>query len=154
MPYKYKYLFFPMIFLLVLSFVGCNQKDANLQESKEKTNIIQNTKLDGKTIISATVSKVGESMADVKKPHITYTQENSKDLQVFVDAVRRAEKVNGVMDVTAPDFQITLTFKDKTISIYLLWLGDDGGAIMNENDTHTMYTLPSDLNGILYKYVK
>ena len=136
---KPKYLFFTMIFLLVLSLVGCNQKEANLS---------------GKTIISATISRVGESMLDVKKSHITYNQQNSKELQTFVDAIKRAEKVNGVVDVPAPDYLITLTFKDKTISKYSLWLRDGGGSIMNEKDTHTIYTLPIDLIDDLNRIVE
>lgn len=123
-------------------------------ESGEKNNNIEIVELDGKTVISATISRVGESMIDVKKPHISYNQINSIELKTFVEAIQNAEKVNGVMDVTAPDYLLTLTFEDKTISKYSLWLGDDGGAIMNEKDTHTMYTLPSNLIVDLNKYIK
>ncbi len=57
---KRNYLFFTLIFLLVLSLVGCNQKEANQPNSKEKNNNIQIVKLDEKTIISAIVSRVSQ----------------------------------------------------------------------------------------------
>jgi len=126
-----------MIFFLVISLVGCNA-----------------ARLGGKTIIRATVSKVGENMLDVKKPHISYNQKNSTELATFAKAIKRAKKVDGVVDVTAPDYLLTLTFKDNTTSEYSLWLGEDSGAIMDEKDTYTIYILPSYLIAKLNKYVK
>lgn len=154
LSYKRKYLFFTMIIMLVLSLVGCNEKEANQAKSKEKNNTITIVKLDGKTIISATVSRVGKSMVDVKEPHITYNQKNSKELQTFVDAIQRAEKFQGIVDMTSPDYLLTLTFEDKTISRYMLWLRNGGGSLMNEKDSHHIYKLPKDLVDVLNKIVK
>lgn len=153
LSYKRKYLFFTTIILLVLSLVGCNEKEVNQAKSKENNNITI-VKLDGKTIISATVSRVGKNMLDIKKPHITYNQKNSKELQIFVDAIQRAEKMNGIVDMTSPDYLITLTFEDKTISKYTLWLRNGGGSLMNENDSNHIYKLPKDLIDDLNKIVK
>jgi hypothetical protein len=101
--------------------------------------------LGGQTVISATVTRVGDSMLDVKKPHISYNQENPNELQTLVDAIQRAEKRVGVFDRVSPNYLFILTFEDKTISKYLLWVGNDGGSFMNENDTHTLYRLPKEL---------
>ncbi|WP_430509149.1 hypothetical protein [Gottfriedia solisilvae] len=136
LSYKRKYLFFTSVILLVLSLVSCDEK------------------LDGKTIISASVSRVGESMLDVKKPHITYNQENSEELQTFVDAIKKAKKVSGIVDVATPGYLITLTYEDKTISNYSLWIDDAGGSIMNENDSNHIYTLRKDLIDDLNKLVE
>jgi len=62
--------------------------------------------------------------------------------------------MDGVVDVLASDYLLTLTFEDKTISKYSLWLGKNEGSIMNENDSNTMYILPSGLNADLNRYVK
>src|SRR4051794_6345684 len=118
--YKRKYLVFPMIFLLVLSLIGCIKEEVNQPKNEEKHNKIEIVKLDGKTVISATVSRVGESMLDIKKPHISYKQENSIELQTFVHAIKTAKKIDGVVDVLAPDYLLTFTFEDKTISKYSL----------------------------------
>ncbi|NRD76588.1 hypothetical protein HPT25_03665 [Bacillus sp. BRMEA1] len=93
-------------------------------------------------------------MLHVKKPHITYKQKNSKELQIFVDAIQRAEKMNGIGDVTSPDYLITLTFEDKTISKYTLWLRNEGGYLMNEMDSYHIYKLPKDLIDDLNKIVE
>ncbi|MGG0717957.1 hypothetical protein ABE096_10270 [Robertmurraya massiliosenegalensis] len=147
-------LLFTVIFSIVLSLVGCNQNESIQAKSKEENNNIHMVKLDGITILSATISRVGESMLDVEKPHITYSQENTKELQTFVDAIRRAEKINGIVDVMAPEYLLTFTFENETSSKYSLWLGMDGGSIMDEKDTHTLYTLPKGLINDLYKIVK
>lgn len=142
-----------MIFLFVLSLIGCNEKEVNQPNSGENNNKIQ---LAGKTVLSVTVSRVGENINDVKQPHISYNQENSIELQTFVHAIHRAKQkqINGVVDVRTPNYLLTLTYEDVPNSKFLLWLGDDGGSIMNKNDTLTMFTLPSDLIVDLNKYVK
>ena len=143
-----------MIFLVVLTLLGCIKGEDNQSKNEEKHNKIEIVKLDGKTVISATVSRVGESMLDIKKPHISYKQENSIELQTFVHAIKTAKKIDGVVDVLAPDYLLTFTFEDKTNSKYSLWLGKYEGSIMNENDSNTMYILQSGLIADLNKYVK
>jgi hypothetical protein len=122
-------------------------KDETIVYTAEEQNLIEsyNVKLGGRTVISATVSRVGDSMLDVKKPHISYNQENPNELQTLVDAIQRAEKRIGVFDMVSPNYLFILSFEDKTISKYLLWVGNDGGSFMNENDTHTLYRLPKEL---------
>jgi hypothetical protein len=148
---KQKLLFFTMIFLVVLSLIGCSEKEVIQPKENKKVKIV---KLDGKTVTSLSVARVGESLLDVKDPHITYNQENSTELQTFVDAIDKAEKLDGVFDMLAPDYQLTLTFEDKSTAKYSLWLGTDGGSLMDEKDSHTLYKLPSNLIYDLIKYVK
>jgi hypothetical protein len=152
---KRKYLFFIMIFLIVLSLFGCSEKEANQPKGKEKNNTIETeskekneieiVKLDRKTVINITVSRVGESLLDVREPHVTYHQYNSIELKTFVNAIQRAEKMKGIFDMKSPNYLITITFEDKTFSRYLLWLHNDGGSFMNEKDLNTLYKLPTDL---------
>jgi hypothetical protein len=144
---KYKFLSFVVIFLLLVSLIGCDQ-------SKQTNNEPKVIELFGKTVISAAVSKVGKNMLDIKPPHISYSQQDSTELQILVDAIQRAEKRPGIADMTSPNYVFTLTFGDKTKATYLLWLFKDGGSIMNENDSNTVYKLPSDLIKELNKIVK
>lgn len=62
-------------------------------------------------MVSVTVSKSGEDMNDVKEPHISYGQENAAELQTFVDAIQKAKKVNGIVDIVKPDFLLNITFR-------------------------------------------
>jgi hypothetical protein len=101
--------------------LGCSEKEANQPQSKERNDNIKTeskekgdieiVKLDGKPVISATVSRVGESLLDVKKPHISYNRENPFELKIFVDAIQRAEKMNGIFDMKSPNYLLTITFR-------------------------------------------
>jgi hypothetical protein len=130
------------------------RENSEIIKTGEKSNNSKIVKLGGQTVISATVSRVGDSMLDVKKPHISYSQENPNELQTLVDAIQRAEKRVGVFDMVSPDYVLILTFEDKTISKYLLWIGNNGGSIMNEKDTHTLYILPKELIDAINSIVK
>lgn len=116
--------------------------------------LIKIVKLGEKTVISATVSKIGENMDDIKNPHVSYNQNNSIELRTFVDAIQKAEKVGGVVKATIPNYLLTLTFEDKITSEFLLWIKNARGSIMNDADSHTMYTLPSELIVALNRYIK
>jgi hypothetical protein len=109
--------------------------------------------LNGKVIKKIEISKVGADMRDVKKPHHTYTDQRVKAFQTFVKTVTKAEKVNGIVDVIKPDYFIKISYKDQTTSGYFLWLRSDGGSIMDQNDTNTIYTLPLSVVKDLTKYV-
>jgi hypothetical protein len=151
-PSKYKFLSLFVIFLLLFSLLGCHH---TVFHQSMKTNYkIKVVKLSEKTVISATVSKVGKNMLDVKPPHISYCQQDSTELQILADAILLAEKRPGIADTYSPNFVFTLTFGDKTKATYSLWLFNYGGSIMNENDSNTVYKLPSDLIGKLNEVVK
>jgi hypothetical protein len=100
-----------------------------------------------KTVISATISKVGKNMLDIKPSHIFYGQQDSTELQILADAIQRAEKRPGIADMTSPNYVFTLTFEDKTKATYSLWLFNGGGSIMSEYDSNTVYKLPANLIG-------
>ncbi|CEG26274.1 hypothetical protein [Bacillus sp. B-jedd] len=148
---KQKWLFFTSLILLFLSIAGCKEQE---KVEQVKGTVFEPVQLEGKTIQKATVAMVGESMLDVKEPHVTYGQEDVDALKTFVNSIEQAEKVNGFVDVTAPDYMLTITFTDETIAKYMLWLGVNGGSLMNENNTHTIYSLPSRFISDLNKYVK
>ena len=84
-----------------------------------------------------------------KKLHISYNQVNSNELQIFVDAIKKAKKMDGVVDVLAPDYLLTLILKIKRfLKCTSLWLGDNRrlSVSMNENDSNTMYIVQSGVN--------
>ncbi|MBB6451716.1 hypothetical protein HNQ94_000137 [Salirhabdus euzebyi] len=133
-----------------------NKLSTAINELLEKKNDNKNelVKLDGKMVVGTNVSRVGENMNHIKEPHVSFTQQNSTELQTFVDAIQKAKKVDGVVDMLKADYVLTLIFEDKTNSTYSLWLGTDGGSIMDENNTHTVYILPAELVDDLNEYVR
>ncbi|MFE8699708.1 hypothetical protein ACFYKX_03610 [Cytobacillus sp. FJAT-54145] len=137
------------VFSLV-ALIGCGAQNEIEVNGKK----VESVKLEGKVVISASISKVGENMSDIKEPHGEYTQENTDVLRTFVDAINRAEKLAGIVDVATPHYQFTLTFENKTSAQYFLWLGDDHGSLMHAEDTHYLYTLPEDLLKDLDEYVQ
>ncbi|MFJ7730617.1 hypothetical protein ACIQXF_01855 [Lysinibacillus sp. NPDC097231] len=64
---------------------------------------------------------------------------NSNDIDVFRNAVKNAVKLNGIVNVVDPMYRFELEKES-----YFLWLNDQGGSIMNTNDTHTLYTLTDE----------
>ncbi|MGP7817408.1 hypothetical protein [Niallia sp. 01092] len=133
-----KFSLFIITTLLILSLIGCNN---------------DSTKLDGKVIESATITKIGEDTNDTKLSQISYKQEDKVELQTFVNAINKAKKVSGIVNVAAPDYLLTIAFEDNEIFTYSLWLNSDSGSIMNDKDTNTLYTLPNNLIEDLNKYV-
>lgn len=146
-----KWLLLASLILLLLSLASCKEQE---KVEQVKGTVFEPDQLEGKTILKATVAKVGESMLDLKEPHVTYGQEDVEALKIFVKAIEQAEKANGIVDVTTPDYLLTITFTDETIAKYTLWLGVNGGSLMNENNSHTIYSLPSRYINDLTKFVK
>ena len=146
-----KYLLLASLILLLLSLTGCKEQE---KVEQAKGIVFEPVQLEGITILKATVAKVGESMLDVKEPHVTYGQEDVDVLKTFVKSIEQAEKMNGIVDVTTPDYLLTITFTDETVAKYTLWLGVNGGSLMNENNSHIIYSLPSRLISDLNKYAK
>ncbi|MGJ7912496.1 hypothetical protein [Neobacillus sp. LXY-1] len=128
-----------LILLIFFSLTGCNEQQATL---------------DGKAVTSISVAKVSDSMQEIHNPHVIYYQKNGKELKTFIEAIHKAKKINGVVDVAVPDYLLTLTFEDQSVSKYTLSIGPDSGSIMNENDTNTLYKLPSFVIKDLNTYVK
>jgi hypothetical protein len=71
----------------------------------------------------------------------TFYQE--KEIKIARDAIKSAEKIPGILDVAKSNFEISLIDSKGNKETYFLWLRkeDNGGMIMNIEDTHTGYTL-------------
>lgn len=76
-----------------------------------------------------------ESSSEVKEDSlITFTEE--KVIKQFEKAFSSAKKQSGIVDVADPEYKVELDGKS-----YFLWLRQDGGTIMNVEDTNTVYSL-------------
>jgi hypothetical protein len=151
---KRKSILLATIFLIVLSLISCNNQKVSKAEKDEKTGKTENVELEGKIISSVTIAKIGESLRDIKKPHISYHPEKITELQTFANAIKQAKETDGIVDIGKADYLLTFTFTDKTHSKYSLWLGTDSGSVMNLNNSYKMYILPANSITDLNKYVK
>jgi hypothetical protein len=66
-----------------------------------------------------------------------------KEINIARDAIQSAEKIQGILDVAKSNFEISLIDSKGNKETFFLWLRkeDNGGMIMNVQDTHTGYTL-------------
>ena len=110
-------------------------------------------KLNEKEIQSIVLSKVGEEMGNIKEPHITYVPKDADAIETIADAINQAEKVDGIVNVTTPNYSVVITFANDSVGRYSLWLNDGYGSVMDEKDTHTLYTIPSDIVKALEPFV-
>ena len=60
----------------------------------------------------------------------------SKDIDIFLAAIRGASKNAGISDMIDPHYKVELG--EET---YFLWIYNGSGTVMNLNDTHTTYSL-------------
>ncbi|ALS76383.1 hypothetical protein AUC31_14775 [Planococcus rifietoensis] len=67
---------------------------------------------------------------------------------MFAEAISRAEKVSGVADVVDPDFKVEFGEKE-----FYLWVSADYGSVMDEADTHTLYTMEEKHAEQLYSFL-
>lgn len=78
---------------------------------------------------------------------ISYT--DSQDVDLFVNAFKNAKKEPGVVDMYEPDYRVAFGGES-----YFLWINPEQGTIMNENNTHTIYSLKKKSAEMIYELLK
>ncbi|WLR42352.1 hypothetical protein LC087_16840 [Bacillus carboniphilus] len=87
--------------------------DSIISFSDQKKEIIEDIKLNGRTIETISIANVRGSMDDVAEPHITYLQIDTTEIQLFVEFIKRAEPIDGVVDVIVLDYVLTITYDNR-----------------------------------------
>jgi hypothetical protein len=79
--------------------------------------------------------------------------EDRPALNLFRRVVSRAIKLPGIVDVAHPDYDAEIRYSNGRTTGLHLWLHPKGTAasIMYVDDTHTMYRVPEDIAGELFK---
>lgn len=129
------------IFAVLILLSGC-QNQSVFKIVKEQNQFVI---INGKTIESVTVSMIGKDMNDVEDPYIVYEKNDVNEIKALVNAIKKAKKVQGIINVVKADYQFSFIFIDGTSEAYFLWLNVDSGSLMHGKDTHTLYTLPKDV---------
>ncbi|OOE14432.1 hypothetical protein [Fictibacillus arsenicus] len=122
-----------MIFLLItlILITGCSFLDKNNEQKVGSA-------LD-KEMGLVSVKLSGGSQAIFKKDN---------ELEAFQNAVNNAKKIEGILDVMKSNYEFDLIFSngEAQTKSYFLWLDPTrrSGMIMDQEDTHTGYTLKSN----------
>lgn len=88
-----------------------------------------------------------ESFGRVKE-NTRYEITDKQTIELFATAISRANKVSGIADVTDPNFKVEFGEKE-----FYLWVSAGHGSVMDEADTHTLYTLEQKDAEQLYSFL-
>jgi len=82
--------------------------------------------------------------------------EDKESLKVFKDVVSSAVRVQGIVDLVAPEFDFEIVYNDGNKQVYHLWVGESGkkSTIMKVEDTHTIYTVPAAITDKLIELLE
>ncbi|WP_434399851.1 hypothetical protein M1Q06_12695 [Planococcus sp. 11815] len=73
---------------------------------------------------------------------------DEQTIELFAEAISRADKVSGIADVADPNFKVEFGEKE-----FYLWVSANHGSAMDEADTHTLYTLEEQHAEQLYSFL-
>lgn len=82
--------------------------------------------------------------------------DDSEIINTILDELAKAIKVEGIVDMSDPQFQIQLVDKYKAIQTYYLWLGKLGekSTLMRTENTHEIYTVSSSFTNLIRELIK
>lgn len=85
-------------------------------------------------------------------PGIMVEYMDEETIKTFTRAIQTAEKMDGILNTSTPDYDIVITMDDKKHAFHL-WLGEtsEHGMIMDVKETHTGYTLTKESTAELNK---
>ena len=91
-------------------------------------------------------------------PRILKTFNEPAQIEAILEAIENSEEIDGILDVSEPDYGLKLYYKNGETPIYFLWLEKSGanyyGMIMDADESHTGYTLTGNSAKILHNLIK
>lgn len=133
---KKTFLFYLLFSLLTIVLTGCQSKESNQT-------------LDNNEVLEKQISKVSISNSigfEFNKDFFS-VYEDKESIKIFGNAISKAVKQPGMVDIVEPDFGLEVTYTDGSVNSYHLWLDEKlkGAIIMNVYDTHTIYTISEEI---------
>lgn len=79
------------------------------------------------------------------------TYDSLEDVNVFADMIRNADEEPGIVNMATPEYDVEVRYTSDEADRYYVWLGESGKptSLMNLSDTHTVYSVPSDVTDAL-----
>lgn len=122
--------------LLLLVLTGCAQV--------EKVDVYE---ANSSNVEQVNVKEMNDSWEPLDGSPITFN--DREVIHLFTKALRKMDRQPGIMEVSAPDYLIELSGEQ-----YFLWIEENGGSIMEPEDTHTLYNLEEASANEIYELLK
>ncbi|MEK4130021.1 hypothetical protein NYE67_10075 [Solibacillus sp. FSL W8-0474] len=149
------------VMLLVLSLtitstilLGCQTNESNAinngeNKPKQQSEVeeVPTLQIDGK-IKEVSISKTKGSNKIVL--------EDSSSIETLKTIIMSGVKVNGIADMTNPEYYIDVIYKNGDRQNFHLWISekDETSTLMNTEDTHTAYTVGKEMTEKLIEFIK
>lgn len=78
------------------------------------------------------------------------------ELDIFKEAFSSAVRQPGIVNMSAPEYFIKVVLEDGSEEYLNLWMGGEGeqSSLMNADDTHTIYSVPTEMSAKLMELVE
>ncbi len=147
-----------VIVVLMLVVVGCAsnvEKPVVSGDNESGKLVVESPNLNSLQTSDVKEVKLSRSIGfgDVNDAVLGMFKEQA-NIDIFLDAIHRAERIEGKLDIRRPDYDVILYAKDEVYSIHL-WLDTsiDGGMYTYVSDTGTGYTLTEQDASVLKKLI-
>lgn len=114
---------------LILS--GCQSNDSNEGSNKEISKVNVSNSLE--------FGKVNANL------FVVY--EDEETLELFQNAITNNVRLDGIVDLSEPEYDLEIIFSNGNKEGYHLWVGEKGQTsnLMKVNDTHTVYSISAEM---------
>ena len=148
--------------LFVVFTVGCQSetlKETNKTTSKQKELTQENTNVDINQFLSEeTLTLEGEIKKVTLLDLITKEKVNFEDSlskETFTKIITNAVRVNGIADMSDPEFKIKVIFTNDHEQSFYIWVNENSQncTLMKVDDTHTIYIVLKENSGELIELI-
>lgn len=143
-------------FLCLVAFIsiflfGC-QTENEAAEAREVARESATSESEG-VLIEGDIAKVELSE---KKGMAPATYGEQVELDIFKEVFSNAVRQPGIVNMSAPEYFIKVVLEDGSEEYLNLWLGDEGeqSSLMNADDTHTIYSVTTEMSAKLMDLVE
>lgn len=139
MPMKTKVIVLCLLIFILMQITGC--KRSPLENTTNK-----NTTLETSTNVITDEERMDIYIASqfnksTEKPFVKIT--DKEILKEFSKILNESDRIQGILDVKAPDYVVDISKIDKETETIYLWVGEEGakGMYMNKDRTETGYSI-------------
>lgn len=136
---KIQFILFPLTFLSIL-LIGCqsNESKATIHDYPQKA-------------LNEKVEVVGEVMEVILSSSTledTIIFKDEASIKEFKDMISSSVKQDGIVNMSNPDYNMDIVFKDDKKQSYYLRVEEnmENSSLMKADDTHTIYTFDKETN--------
>ena len=161
-----------MVFVFSFLLLGCGTdgvKDSTSLDPKGETlkeeevteerngKVTETMKPESDFLSKDTIAKVSISNSEgfgKVNPKYFRTFADEKELATFEEMLTSPIRLDGIVDMVLPNYDLSIEFADGSKQGYHLWIGKDGnkGTLMKIDDLNTVYRFSPELHSLL-KYL-